>query len=156
VYCNTFGSCRTTLDELTSPPPPTTNPPPSPTPPTNPPPTIYTENSLGCNAPADCCSAYCNDCNVCCRVPNKPPSPTPPTNPPPSPISPTNLPPSPTPPIDAVGSPLLDSMADCVHVAEQFRNTCTSPREVGSDYNFNTNIGGITPKTVTCPNWPTD
>jgi len=156
VYCNTFGLCQTTLDRPTTPLPPTTNPPPIPTLPTNPPPTSCTKNALGCNAPADCCSAYGNDRNVCRRAPDEPPSPTPATNPLPSPIPPTNPPPNPTPPIDAVGYPLSDSMSDCVHVAEQFRNTCTFPREIGSDYNFNTNIGGITPKTVTCPNWPRD
>ena len=37
-------------------------------------------------------------------------------------------------------------------MADQFRNTCTTPLEVGSDYNFDT-VGGITPATVTCPNW---
>ena len=45
---------------------------------------------------------------------------------------------------------------DCVSVAEQFRNTCTSPREVPANFNFAASVAALPFEPISCPSWPTD
>ena len=153
-FCNRRNKCRPNRN-------PTLSPTPVPTPvPTPAPVNSCRDNSESCSSNNDCCSGFCNSRNKCRRsqgpvpspvsnptdAPVTPPAPSPVTSPTPAPIpNPTN------------GDPpsLSDSMEDCVYVANQFDNTCTSPTQVDSDHDF-IPTADLPSEMVTCENWPTD